>query len=33
MSAFFVDAYYVETVDNSMILPVLKKYIMEYESK
>ncbi len=31
-SAIFVDSKYVETVDNAMILPVLKKYIMEYES-
>ncbi len=32
-SAIFVDSKYVETVDNSLILPTLKKYITEYESK
>ncbi len=29
-SAIFVDSKYVETVDNSLILPTLRKYILEY---
>lgn len=29
-SAIFVDSKYVETVDNSQILPTLRKYILEY---